>query len=194
MAAVVARQNCQARKVERVKPTCAMHSFQIYNANELIALDYLGPLTESLIGKRFIILAIDCFNHYVHANALTNQSTDGYLDFILEYVGIFVIPKGVHTDNPLCFISSRAKKIYSTLGIAHSKSTPTHSQQNAAAERALQYLEEKLNLVLKQQKLTEHHWDVILSIATLSLNTSHHKSLGYCPFEMRFGHAHRIVR
>lgn len=73
------------------------------------------------------------------------------------------------------------------LGLTHVWSTPQHSQGNSVAGRGLESLQGKHNLVLKQNEPAEDNWDAILPIAVLSLNTSYHKSLGYTPYEMRFG-------
>jgi transposase InsO family protein len=189
---VGACQACQARKIVRTKPAGTMRSFEIFNANELVAIDYLGTLTETIGRNRHIALAIDCFTRFVFARALPDQSADGFAEFLLDYVGTFGIPKRILTDNAMNFKSKRIKEVESTLGITHIFSSPEHSQGNALAERAIQSLQEKINLVCKQHNLEESDWDKILPLAVLALNTSQHKSIGYSPFELRFGEKHRL--
>lgn len=186
-------QACQARKVERAKPAGSMRSFEIFNANELVAIDHLGPLTETVGRNRHIILAIDCFTRYVFARSLPDKSADGYVEFLLDYVAVFGAPNRVLTDNALNFNSKRTKEVEKALGISHIFATPTHSQGNAVAERALQSLQEKINLVLKQKELPETSWDTVLPLAVFALNTSKHKSIGYSPYELRFGVEHRLI-
>lgn len=191
-ASVASCASCQARKVERVKPAGEMKSFEIYDANELVAIDVVGSTTQTPRKNRHIMVAIDCFTRYVHAKALPDVSSTSFSEFLIEYVGLFGIPKRVLTDNAKSFNSAQTKELEKTLGVTHIFSTPTHSQGNAIVERVQQSLQDKLNLVLKQHGLTEECWDVVLPLAVLSLNTSYHKTLGYSPFEMKYGYAHPI--
>lgn len=189
---VSACQICQFRKVERAKSAGTMKSFDIYKRNQLVAIDVIGPITETLNMNRHIIVAIDCFTRFAHAKAVPDTSSANYVKFLLEWAGIFGIPRRILTDNAKGFDCRFSKEIEQVLNVPHIFSTPKHSQGNAIVERAIQSLEDKLNLNLKQQGMNENQWDFILPIAVLSYNTSFHSSIGYSPYEMSWGEPHEI--
>ena len=65
---------CQLRKTERSRPSGSMHSFDVFKPVQLVAVDSLGPLAESVTGRKHVIVAIDCFSRFVEVNFLLTAS------------------------------------------------------------------------------------------------------------------------
>lgn len=59
-------------------------------------------------------------------------------------------------------------------GYEHQFSTPLHSEGNSIAERAIQTIQEKINLIQQEMEAPEDNWDEILPVITLSINLSWH--------------------
>lgn len=184
---IKACQTCQSRKAERTSEAGTHNSFEIYSPNKLVAFDCLGKITQSLKGNEHIIVSIDMFTRYIDAKAVPNITAANFAEFLTEYSGRFGVPEGILTDNGPTFKNKTIKDLTRSLKINHQLSTPEHSRGNAVVERAIQTLQEKINLIIKESKMTEYNWDTVLPLALLSINTSLHATTGYSPFQLTFG-------
>ena len=177
---------CQRQKVERQLPTGEMYSFEVYEPNKQVAVDTLGPMIQTLKGNLHVIVAIDMFTRYIETKAVPNINSATFAEFIAEYCGRYGVPKQILTDNAPTFQNALVKDVLKVFKIEHLLTTPYHSRANAVVERVLQSLQHKLALILNDA-VNKSNWDVILPVATLNVNTSYHKSIGYSPYEMMFG-------
>lgn len=177
---------CIMNKPERARPAGQMHSFQYFEPGKCVAIDCLGPITESLNGFKHIIVAIDMFTRFIETKAIPDVQSPTFALFLSEYCGRYGVPEQILTDQATTFCNAFMGEICKVFGIEHLKSTPHHSQGNAVVERVIQTLQEKLRLVL-DDPLREANWDSVLPVATLAINTSYHKSIGHTPYELTFG-------
>lgn len=187
---VEACQICQARKAERAKQAGSMHSFQVCEPNSLIAVDCLGRITQTLKGNQHIIVAVDVFTKFVDAKAVPEISGSQFAEFLCEWCGRYGVPKAILTDNAKTFRNKMVEDLTKVFQTKHLTSAPEHSRGNAVAERAIQTLQEKMALIMRQSQTAENNWDLVLPVALLSMNTSYHKSTGYTPYQMTFGRRH----
>ena len=183
---------CQRRKAERDKPTGDMYSHLVFEPHKQVAIDCLGPITESLTGKKFVMVAIDVFTRFVDAKAVSRIDAPSFAKFLTQYCGRFGIPDTILTDNAPTFVSAMIRELTDSLGVDHIKSTPQHSRGNAVVERLLQTLQEKLSLITSNSN-PSLDWEVALPISVLSINTSLHKATGYSPYELTFGIRHPLT-
>lgn len=139
-----------------------------------------------------MIVGIDCFSRYVFAQAVKDTTSCTFIQFLTRCIGIFAVPQKILTDNAKTFQSRQLTEISKLFGYEHIFSTPLHSEGNAIAERVIQTLQEKINLIQQQTGNGEEHWDTILPVVTLSINTATHRSTGYSPFELTFGRSHHF--
>lgn len=178
---------CQRRKAEKAKQAGTMHSFDVLEPNALIAIDCLGPITQTIRGNRHVIVGIDSFTRFVDAMAVDDTTAANFAEFLAQWCGRYGIPKAILTDNAKTFRNKMITDMTTVFGIEHKSSAPEHSRGNAIVERAIQSLQEKLNLVMRSISAAEHNWDFSLPAAVLSINTSYNKTTGYSPFELVFG-------
>lgn len=136
---------CQMRKIERATPAGTMKSFSVFENNHTLAVDYLGPITQTLKFNKYVIISIDCFSRFIFAKPAAETTSETFVDFLVDYCSIFGVPKNILTDNAKTFTSQAVKKVTKMFGIEHRFSTPMHSQGNAIAERAIQSMQERLN-------------------------------------------------
>ena len=177
---------CAMEKAERARPAGEMRSFDIFEPSVQVAIDCLGPITESLDGNIHIIVAIDTFTRFMDAKAVPDITAPTFNLFLIEYCSRYGVPNTILTDQSTTFCNAMTSEILKVFGASHVKATPHHSQSNAIVERSIQTLQEKLRLVL-EDPIQETNWDTVLPIAILAINTTYHKSIGYTPFEMTFG-------
>lgn len=78
---------CLKQKPNRVPPAGRMHSFEIYEPGELVAIDLIEKITESLNGNAYVIVAIDMFTRFVDAKAVPDKGAPTFTQFMLEYCG-----------------------------------------------------------------------------------------------------------
>lgn len=175
---------CQARKTERAKPTGSMFSFNVCEPGSLLAIDYLGPVTETPRMNRYIIVGIDCFTRFIYLQAAKDTTASIFADFLTRYIGEFGVPETILTDNAKTFQSKQISDISKSFGFKHINSTPLHSEGNSIAERAIQSVQEKINLMLQENKDTEENWDLILPSVALTINTTCHRSTGFTPHDI----------
>lgn len=96
------------------------------------------------------------------------------------------MPRQLISDNATTFDNLSLKQINLAFGIDHLKAAPYHSRGNALAERAIQSLQEKV-WIFTNGRQSDVDWDLKLSVATLVINSSTHKTTGFAPFELTFG-------
>lgn len=177
---------CQKRKAERVRKAGSMQSFEVVVPLQLVAFDALGPLPESLSGKKHVIVAICCFSRYVDASATEDVKGTTFASILMSFIGRFGPPQAILTDGAPTFNNADVKNILEVYKIGHRVATPHHHEGNAIVERAIQSLQEKLSL-LTHDPATSLDWETNLPAAVLSLNSTTHSSTGASPYKLLFG-------
>lgn len=184
---------CQRRKADRRREAGQYYSFAATHPLELIALDYLGPIPASLSNNVYVLVAIDVFTRYIVARALPDQASATFIKFLNEFCGILGIPTKIVTDNSKAFVNNAVRELTAILRIEHKISAPRHHRGNAVAERAIQSLQEKIALLVKQNS-GRLDWENALPLAVLSLNTRVHQTTMKSPYELMFKREHAPVQ
>ena len=105
-------------------------SFLIYpiatEALSEINVNLIGPLPESG-GHRYLFIICHHFTKACFASALPDTKSDTIATYFLnDYVGIFIVPKVLITDNAPYFTIYFWTKFMSFLGVHHKLITPYH--------------------------------------------------------------------
>lgn len=185
--------NCQLRKAERSRPPGGMRMHNALEPGAEIAMDYFGPLPETLRHMKFIAVAVDVFSRFIYAQAVENETADKFARFLCDYMGRFGVPKAIRTDNARAFNNATVKEILGIFGVKHINSPPDHSRGNAVVERAIQTLQMKLTTIMADQNAALD-WESSVPMAVLSMNTAVHKSTGYSPYELMFGREYGCIQ
>lgn len=119
---------------------------------ELVHMDLVGPITESLYGNKYILTILDDFTRYNWVYLLKNKS-DTFSCFVNWYNLIKNI-KNIRTDNGKEFISNRFKNFCDEKGIIHQTTVPYNPQQNGRAERLNGVLVTAASTILEDAKLS----------------------------------------
>lgn len=103
--------NCQLNKKNRHLPAADMFSFDATALFDLVVIDILGPLAESISHKKFVVLIVDCFSRYVDAEALEDIQGKTCVDYIKGYIGRFGIPRALLSNNAASFVNRDMKEL-----------------------------------------------------------------------------------
>lgn len=180
---VASCEKCQRRKIERALPYGTMRHFQVFEPFEAWSLDTLGPITQTLEGHKYILVAVDVFSRWVEARAIRDLKAPTCAKFCRDLLSRFGPAKQIFTDHGPQFWNNLVGDTLKLFGTKQNFSTPDHPQGNAYAERTIQTITEKLFLNTEE----EHSWNVLLPVTTFAINTSANKTTGYQPYEIIFG-------
>lgn len=184
---------CQQRKVERRRNTGLMRQHESFQPMEIVAFDYLGPLPETLHGKKFIIVAIDHFTRFVDAKAVKDQIAERFIRYFASFCGKFGIPKRIVSDNAKQFDNKCLDAIREQFGTEHQVTPAGHSQGNAICERVIQSISDKLAVIIANAT-NRLDWELALPMVLFSINSKVHSSTGYAPFELLYGRPAPLVQ
>lgn len=174
---------CQTKKINRRPPTGEVRHFHDSEPFQKIAADTFGPIKETLSGNAFVIVIIDLFTRYIETKATTDQKAYTFVHVLREYFCRYGAPKYLLTDNGAQFRNKYVEGILRNFGVEYQYTTPEHSERNALVERAIQTVQDQLNLAIKTDN-DKLNWDAILPLVTFSINTSMNKSTKYSPYEL----------
>lgn len=178
--------SCQTRKIDKTRNKGEIRHFITTRPFQLVALDTLGPMSTTLKGKSYILVAIDVFSRFLETKAITNVKADECVDFLIEYCARYGTPSEILTDNSTQFENKFVKEALGMFGIDRRTATPDHSQSNAPVDRVIQTLQEKIAIALADEH-SKDSWDLILPIITQAINSSVHSTTRYSPYEIVFG-------
>src|SRR5204863_5692184 len=106
---------------------------QVSGINEILALDFLGPLPTGKYGYRYLLIAIDVFSKFVKLYPLRRASTQAVINRIfLDYIPKYGRPCKIHTDNGTQFRSNRWTNKLNSERIKTIFSPIRHPQPNLA--------------------------------------------------------------
>jgi len=170
-----------------------MRQHEAFHPLSKVAFDYIGPIPESIRGKRFILVAVDVYSRYVHLKAMKRQDSTSFTRYLSRFCGIFGAPRTVVTDNARNFDNTETKQLESIFNIKHIYAAPRHSRGNAPAERAIQSVEDKINTLISSSR-DRLDWEAALPIVGLSMNTRKCRSTQFTPFELMFGRPYHPIQ
>ena len=120
-----------------------------------MAIDSIGPVKETIKGNKHILILIDVFSKFIEAKPLPDLKASSCINFLLEYVGRYGLPKKIMSDNGPQFNNRLFKEVQESFGIETTFSTPEHSRGNAVVERDIQTFQEKLSILMGDKNTQE---------------------------------------
>lgn len=176
---------CQTTKHDRVDRKAKRKIVTMpEKRNEKIALDIVGPLTETAEGHSYILTLQDCLTKLVQAYPLKEQTSAAILDQLVNnYFPSYGIPKCILTDQGKNFVSELNRDFCELFKIKHITCSPFHPESNGSLER----MHGNMKDFLKANTNNIKEWDTILPFFILYYNNTEHTSTGYSPFELTFG-------
>jgi transposase InsO family protein len=151
---------------------------------EQIAMDIVGPVTESSNGNKYILVLSDYASRFVMTIPMENQKAYTIAEHLLKKVYTkYGPPERVLTDQGTNFLSKLISHICVLFKIKQIKTTSYHPQTDGLVERFNRTLCDTLACYVNEEP---ESWDMYLDFVTFAYNTSQHSSIDSCPFNLFF--------
>ena len=152
---------------------------------EKIAMDIVGPVTESIYGNRYILVLSDYASRFVITIPMENQKARTVAaHFVNKVITKYGAPESVLTDQGTNFLSKLVESICSFFKIKQMRTTSYHPQTDGLVERFNRTLCDMLACYVSEEP---DLWDKYLPFVTLAYNTSEQTSVHNTPFYLFFG-------
>ena len=179
---------CQRRgKSKRVEP---LHPIPVGTPFHQIGIDYVGPLSRTKAGNRYIIIAMDYLTKWPEAKPVTEATAKETDRFVYEdIICRHGCPGKILTDRGTHFNNSLLKGLLERFTIKHLMSTPYHPQTNGLVERFNRTLGEAL-----ARTAADHldDWDQYIAPILFAYRTSKHSTTKVTPFYLVYGREARL--
>lgn len=177
--------DCGSRKEAGRKPCAPLQSVVTSRPYERVALDILGPLTETPGSNKYIVVIGDYFSKWTEAFPLPNQEASTVAKLLVEqWVCRFGAPRTIHTDQGRNFESNLFREVCQLLNIHKSRTSAYHPQSDGMIERFNRTLLSMLSLFVEEN---QSNWDVLLPYVMMAYRSSIHSSTGFTPYKVIFG-------
>ena len=174
---------------QRVKHlTIAMEGeYQLVEAvgpNDLVAVDFYGPLPRGRGGVQYLFLVLDTFSKLVKLYTLKNATTHASLNKIIDkYIPECGKPKKILNDNGTQFTLLKWKQTLDWEGIHVIYSSIRHPQSNPS-ERVMREIGRMFRTFCEHKNTT---WVEYVQRIENLLNITTHFSTEFTPYELHFG-------
>ena len=182
--------SCASRKNPIPKTRASLESVEVGYPLQMVAMDILGPLPETLCGNSYILVVTDYFTRWAEAYAIPNQEATTVAQKVTdEFFFRFSPPEQLHSDQGRNFESTVIAEICKMLGITKTRTTPYHPQSDGLVERFNRTL---LTMLATAADEKPFDWERQLRRLCLAYNSSEHPTTGETPFFLMFGRQVRM--
>ena len=155
---------------------------------EIIHMDLVGPIKESIHGNKYFLSILDDFSRYGWVFFFPNKS-DTFSIFYTWFLKIRnTFNTGIsyiQTDNGTEFVNHKFKSLCLENGITHRLIIPYNSPQNGRIERLNGTLITAAKSLLSEAKLSHHFWEYAVDTANFLHNRIPHRGIkNRIPFEI----------
>ena len=175
---------CEKFKPSKENTKANLQPISSHQVLELVELDFIGPLTPTKQGHKYILSVIDHYSKYAVAYATFQQNTKTVIDCLKQYFSQFGIPERILTDQGRCFISQPFQDFLNLWGIMKATSTSYHPETQGLVERFNGTIISILKRYIYEMPDT---WDENLPLATFAYNTSIQRINNFTPHEVMYG-------
>ena len=152
-------------------------------------LDFVGRLSETRSGNKFIITAIDYASRWLVAKAVKSMEENVVVDFLFrEIFSNYGVPSEILTDRGKSFLGSGVQEFVRKYQVNHLKTSPYHPQTNGMVER----VHAVLNQSIRTLSLGDDRWDECLEQAVFGIRIRKHSVTKFSPFELIYGQEVRL--
>ena len=177
---------CNGRSGSLRKSKAPLQTYNVGAPMERIAIDFMGPLTKTNSGNKYIMVVGDYFTKWVEAYPLPNIEAKTVADKLIEnLIARFGVPLIIHTDQGKTFESCLFQELCKQLEIYKTRTTPYRPQSDGMIERANRTI---VNMLLPFVSSNQKDWDEYIPLIMLAYRSSVHESTGFSPCMMMLGH------
>ena len=155
-----------------------------WGAWHTVAVDVLGPLPQTRLGNKYVILITDYLTRFVIALAVKDQTAETTAGALMQKFLEFGFPARLITDNGPNFRSRLMEQFCTLLETAHLFTTPYHPQFDGLCERFNRTLASMLRGFVASH---QGDWDLHLPYVMYAYRTAVQESTRESPFFLMFG-------
>ena len=171
----------------RVKNKTFLNSFDLTSApNEVIGMDFLGPIRPSSIGgNNYVLVMTDYFTKWVEVAALPDTTALTTCKSLMEKIVLrHGPPKIIVTDRGSNFTAELFRELSKALGVKHRTTTAYHPQSNGHTERFNQTV---VDMIRKYTDDSFANWEEMLHLVAFAYRNSIHSSTLETPYFLTHG-------
>ena len=153
--------------------------------NELVQLDFWGPINYLNESRKHVLVAVDRFSRWPSAMVCGNNRSDKILKFLKSYISNHGVPRKIHVDQGTSFMSNEIKIFCNGEGIEIIESPVNDHRATGCVERTIGSLKNSI-LTFAQEKNPEP-LEKMVERALGALRFSKNSTLRISPFEAHHG-------
>lgn len=150
-----------------------------------IMIDFVGPVTKSGRGHKYLLVIVDLFSKYVEALPAKNVEAETVARLLVYHVfSRWGLPLKIKSDRGTHFTAGIIKELCKMLGIQHKFHMAWHPESAGAVERTNRTVVEILK---KYVTGAGKDWDIALPLVLTALRSTQHASTKLSPHEVMTG-------
>ena len=159
---------------------------------EEVCVDVLGPLPANAHGHKYLLVIVDRYSRWIHAEPMKGQSISEILDAFMLYVWRRGCPRIIYSDRQGSILSTLAQMVYDRLGVKQAAGSGYRWNASAMVERGIGSLLTLLRCNLAGEKV-HSGWPERLPQVLWYMNTLPNAGTGFSPFYLEHGRDPRSV-
>lgn len=186
---IAACPQCSKVKTSKPKSHGLLQPIVTRQPFEKIAIDIMGPLTESIEGYKYILNCVDLFTSWPEAFPLKTLTAEETVGAIQRFITRHSCPQTILSDQGTSFTSKLFSKVCKYFGIKHEVSSAYHHQTIGKVERFHKFMENSLSTVVRNDQT---NWPDYIDSSLFVYRTSYNRALREVPFYLLYGRDPRL--
>ena len=153
--------------------------------NDLVQLNFWGPVNYVKGRKKYVLVAIDTFSHWPSAYVCSSNKSKNVIKFLRKYINTHGNPRKLHMDQPTGFFSYEIQLFCNYEGIELIKSPVKDHRAMGMVERTIESIKNYVLTYLQENKNCK--FGVMISRALSALRFVPHSKTKIAPFEAYHG-------
>jgi hypothetical protein len=178
-------EQCAKRKAPTPRPKYPLQPITVGAPFERVGMDVVGPLPQTQLGNKWILVFTEYLTKWPEAVAIPNQEAATVASaFVSEIISRHGCPQKLLSDRGPNFMGSVMQEVMRLLGVTHTPSTAYHPQTDGLTERFNATLASMLSNYVNTY---QNNWDEYLPYVLFAYRSSIHASIGDTPFYLLYG-------
>src|SRR5215218_1417468 len=150
-----------------------------------VGIDVMGPLPQTMTGKRYIVAAVDHFTKWIEAEAVESNDAQTIAHFIHKnIITTHGVPVILTSDRGTEFVNELVTVLTQVYGIKHIRTTAYHPQGNGQVER----INRSIKNLLSKNLPKKADWSHYLASVLFTTRVTRSATTKFSPSELLYGY------